>query len=217
VHKNLETETKSYNLYLSVHSSHKDGYGFNIWGFHSGDYEECRLLGYKNPVCTSQETHYVCATELSQLMLCKIWGVHSSDYEECHLLGYKNPVRTSQETHYISATEPSQLMLCKICGFHSSDYEECRLLGCYAVWLLYWTLILIAWGLILSEVHCSKAASLMFYDSISLKRQRKCTSLRQVSQSPTQICSEHFLNSNLEHYQQTGPLGDLKLNGQFIC
>jgi hypothetical protein len=33
---------------------------------------ECRLLGYKNPVRTSQETHYVSATESSQLMLCKI-------------------------------------------------------------------------------------------------------------------------------------------------
>jgi hypothetical protein len=30
-----------------------------ISSFHSGDYEECRLLGYKNPVRTSQETHYV--------------------------------------------------------------------------------------------------------------------------------------------------------------
>jgi hypothetical protein len=39
---------------------------------HSGDYEEWRLLRYKNPVRTSQETHYVSATELSQLMLCKI-------------------------------------------------------------------------------------------------------------------------------------------------
>jgi hypothetical protein len=39
---------------------------------HSGDYEECRLLGYKNPVRTSQETHYVSTTELSRLMLCKI-------------------------------------------------------------------------------------------------------------------------------------------------
>jgi hypothetical protein len=37
-----------------------------------GDYEEWRLLGYKNPVRTSQETHYVSATESSQLMLCKI-------------------------------------------------------------------------------------------------------------------------------------------------
>jgi hypothetical protein len=27
-----------------------------ISGFHCGDYEECRLLGYKNPVRTSQET-----------------------------------------------------------------------------------------------------------------------------------------------------------------
>jgi hypothetical protein len=36
-------------------------------------FEECRLLGYKKPVRTSQETHYVSATESSQLMLCKIW------------------------------------------------------------------------------------------------------------------------------------------------
>jgi hypothetical protein len=28
--------------------------------------EECRLLGYKNPVRTSQETHYVSATESSR-------------------------------------------------------------------------------------------------------------------------------------------------------
>jgi hypothetical protein len=40
--------------------------------FHGGDYEECRLLRYKNPVRTSQETHYVSATEPSRLMLCKI-------------------------------------------------------------------------------------------------------------------------------------------------
>jgi hypothetical protein len=39
---------------------------------HGGDYEECRLLGYKDPVRTSQETHYVSATEPSQLMLCKM-------------------------------------------------------------------------------------------------------------------------------------------------
>jgi hypothetical protein len=100
-----------------------------IWGFHGSDYEESHLLGYKNPVCTSQETHYVSATESSRLMLCKIWGFHGGDYEECSLLGYKNSLRTSQETHYVSATEPSPLMLCKICGFHGGDYEECRLLG----------------------------------------------------------------------------------------
>jgi hypothetical protein len=43
-----------------------------ISGFHGGDYNECRLLGYKNPVRTSQEAHYVSATEPSRLMLCKI-------------------------------------------------------------------------------------------------------------------------------------------------
>jgi hypothetical protein len=32
----------------------------------------CRLLGYKNPVHTSQETHYFSATDSSLLMLCKI-------------------------------------------------------------------------------------------------------------------------------------------------
>jgi hypothetical protein len=29
---------------------------YKIWGFHGGDYEACRLLRYKNPVRTSQET-----------------------------------------------------------------------------------------------------------------------------------------------------------------
>jgi hypothetical protein len=37
-----------------------------------------------------QETHYVSATEPSQLMLCKIWGFHGGDYEECRLRGYRN-------------------------------------------------------------------------------------------------------------------------------
>jgi hypothetical protein len=58
-----------------------------IWGFHSGDYEECHHLGYKSPVRTSQETHYISTRESNQLMLCKIWGVHGRDYEECRPLG----------------------------------------------------------------------------------------------------------------------------------
>jgi hypothetical protein len=58
-----------------------------IWRFHGGDYEQCRLLGYKNPVRTPQETHCVSATEPSRLMLCKIWGFQGSHYEECRLLG----------------------------------------------------------------------------------------------------------------------------------
>jgi hypothetical protein len=48
--------------------------GCNIWGSHSNGYEECRLLGYKNQVHTSQETHYISTTESSWIMLC--------DYEE---------------------------------------------------------------------------------------------------------------------------------------
>jgi hypothetical protein len=59
-----------------------------VWGFHCGDYEECRLLGYKNPVGTSQETHYVSATDSSRIILCKIWGFHGGDYEEWRLLGF---------------------------------------------------------------------------------------------------------------------------------
>jgi hypothetical protein len=43
-----------------------------ISSFQGGDYEECDILGYKNPVRTSQETHYVSATETNRLMLCKI-------------------------------------------------------------------------------------------------------------------------------------------------
>jgi hypothetical protein len=100
-----------------------------IWGFHVGDYEKCRLLGYKNPVPTSKWTHYISAIEHSRLMICKIWGFHRGDNEERRLLGYKIPVRTSQETHYVSATENSRLMLCKILDFHGCGYVDCRLLG----------------------------------------------------------------------------------------
>jgi hypothetical protein len=58
-----------------------------VWGFLGSDYEECRLLEYKNQVRTSQETNYLSAMELSQLMLCKIWDFHDGDYEECRILG----------------------------------------------------------------------------------------------------------------------------------
>jgi hypothetical protein len=110
---------------------------FLIWGFHGSAYEECRLLGHKNPGLTSQETHYVPATEPSPLMLCKIWGFHGGDNEECRLLGYKNAGLTSQETHYVSTTELSPLMLCKIWGFHGGDNEECRLLGYKTLFVLH--------------------------------------------------------------------------------
>jgi hypothetical protein len=54
-----------------------------IIGFHGGDYEECRLLGYTNPVRTSQEEHYISSKELGRLMPCKILGFDGGDYEEC--------------------------------------------------------------------------------------------------------------------------------------
>jgi hypothetical protein len=117
--------------------SQNDRTAGEIWGFHGGDYEECRLLGYENPFRTSQETHGFSATESIRLMLCKIWGSHGSNYEERRLLGYKNPVRTSQETHDFSATQSSQLMLCKVWSFHCSYYEEYRLLGCVVVCFLW--------------------------------------------------------------------------------
>jgi hypothetical protein len=42
-------------------------------------YVECGLLGYKNRVRTSQETHYVSNTKPSQLMLCKVRFFHGGD------------------------------------------------------------------------------------------------------------------------------------------
>jgi hypothetical protein len=43
-----------------------------ILGFHGDDYEECRLLGYKNPFRNPQETHYISTKGLNQLKLCKM-------------------------------------------------------------------------------------------------------------------------------------------------
>jgi hypothetical protein len=37
-----------------------------IWGSCGSDYEECRLMGYTNPVRTSKDTHYVSATDPSR-------------------------------------------------------------------------------------------------------------------------------------------------------
>jgi hypothetical protein len=51
------------------------------WGVQDDDYAECRLLRYKNPVHTLQETYHFSVTELSRLMLCKIWGFFGRDYE----------------------------------------------------------------------------------------------------------------------------------------
>jgi hypothetical protein len=56
---------------------------------------------------TSQETHYVPATEPNRLILS---GKTVPVYCENRTV-HTDTVRTSQETHYISATEPNRLML----------------------------------------------------------------------------------------------------------
>jgi hypothetical protein len=47
-------------------------------------FEECRLLGYKTPVRTSQETYYFSVRE-RELMLYKIGGFHGDEYGECRI------------------------------------------------------------------------------------------------------------------------------------
>jgi hypothetical protein len=61
----------------------------------------------QNTVHTSQETHYVSATEPNRLIL---FGETVAVYCENHT-EHTDTVRTSQETHYVSAKEPNRLML----------------------------------------------------------------------------------------------------------
>jgi hypothetical protein len=56
--------------------------------------EECRILGYKNQVRTSQETHYFPATESRRLMLCKILRFFTA-------VTMKNSVFWVMQTQYI--------------------------------------------------------------------------------------------------------------------
>jgi hypothetical protein len=67
--------------------NYESDHSCTIWGFHGSDYEEYRLLGYKDQVRTSQEARYFSAIEPSLLMLCKFWGFHGGDYEKCRLRG----------------------------------------------------------------------------------------------------------------------------------
>jgi thioredoxin-related protein len=62
---------------------------------------------HTDTVRTSQETHYVSATEPNRLMLFReTVSVYCENHTE-----HTDTVRTSQETHYVSATEPNLLML----------------------------------------------------------------------------------------------------------
>jgi hypothetical protein len=64
---------------------------------------------------TSQETHYVSATEPNRLMLFRetvtVYCENHTEHTDTRTLCGQNAERTSQETHYVSATEPNRLML----------------------------------------------------------------------------------------------------------
>jgi hypothetical protein len=64
---------------INIPNENVTNFVLKIRDFHGYDYEAFRLLGYRNPFHTSQETHYVSVTEPSRLMLCKFYG---GDYEE---------------------------------------------------------------------------------------------------------------------------------------
>jgi hypothetical protein len=62
---------------------------------------------HTDTVRTSQETHYVSATEPNRLMLfVETVTVFCENHME-----HTDTVRTSQQTPYVSATEPSRLIL----------------------------------------------------------------------------------------------------------
>jgi hypothetical protein len=66
-----------------------------------------RTIGNTDTVRTSQETHYVSATEPNRLMLFReIVAVYCENHTE-----HTDTVRTSHETHCVSATKPNRLML----------------------------------------------------------------------------------------------------------
>jgi hypothetical protein len=84
---NIETATQCHRITQHIHGTIQQSRQMSItgalqqsfnaskmWGYHGGDHEECRRLGYKNPVRTPQEKRYVSATESSRLIQCKIWG-----------------------------------------------------------------------------------------------------------------------------------------------
>jgi hypothetical protein len=61
----LKTTKRDWNcIYMSSMKTGRKNVRFEV--FTAVIYEECCLLGYKTPVCTSQETHYFSATESSQ-------------------------------------------------------------------------------------------------------------------------------------------------------
>jgi hypothetical protein len=66
---------------------------------------------YKNRVRTSQETHYVSATEPNRLMLFRetVTVYCENHTKHSDTLCGQNAVRTLQETHYVSATQTNRV------------------------------------------------------------------------------------------------------------
>jgi hypothetical protein len=165
--------------------------------------------GIKNPVRTSQETHYISVTESSQLMLCKIWCFHGGDCEEWRLLRYKNLVRTSQETHYVSATKPNWLMSCKIWDFDSGILFLRSLIGFLVSTNVPSSLILVT--MMIVAIRSSETSVLaiatwrntiednVLQDAIYPVRWHTTRGLRQYNRRPTQMLRKWFvtvLNNN---------------------
>jgi hypothetical protein len=81
-----------------------------------------------NSVRTSQETHYISATETNRLMLFReTVAVYCENHTE-----HTDTVRTSQETHYIPATETNRLILFKetitVCCENHTEHKLCSYL-----------------------------------------------------------------------------------------
>jgi hypothetical protein len=85
-----------------------------IWGFHGGDYEECRVLGYKNPVRTSQETLRVRYTAhlvnaMSDLKFSRrwLWRMPSSE-TLCHVALVRADILEERIASIIKVTRISE-------------------------------------------------------------------------------------------------------------
>jgi hypothetical protein len=97
---------------LEEKSSNKRGtpcsrVGGETISFCSRQQEVLEAYFHIDPVPTSEETHYVSATQTNRLML---FGETVAVYCESRMK-HTDIVRTSQETHYVSATEPNRLTL----------------------------------------------------------------------------------------------------------
>jgi hypothetical protein len=99
-----------------------------IWGFHGDDYEECRLLGYKNPVRTSQETYASTVCYGSSFTFLYVDDIRTSQetyastvcYGSSFTFLYADDVRTSQETYASTVCYGSSVTFLSVDDVHTS-------------------------------------------------------------------------------------------------